>query len=589
MDFFYYIYSMLERIKLEVGESPGCYIYYNNLKEVIYVGKAKNLKKRMMSYFNKAQNLKTQKLVSEIKNFEFIITNTEQESLLLEKNLIKKYNPKYNILLKDDKSYPYIIVTDEKHPRLLKTRDRNFKATYYGPFTNLNFVNNVIDVIHKITKLRKCYKLPKEVCVYYHINQCYAPCVFTDDSSKYKTETISYLKNNMNKLKLYLEKKLPDVIEKLDFEKAIIYRDIINEIASYKKRQSVQLTLDKELFVINYYKSNDWISICVLDVSEGKLSSIHHSLVSYYEDYQESIISYLYSYFDMGINKQIVCIDENLKQLIKNNFMCELNNNKSSEYVSLSEIAYENAKSYYKNNVDNITKKYFSTQKNGYEELKTIANSNLNLVEVYDISHFQGEAQVGVKVSYVDGKKYPKLYRKYRIKTAKASDEYGSMRELLNRRISKLILNSEQIPDLIILDGGIGQVKIGMEILQEFGLNEIIRLIGLVKDDKHQTKAIINKNFDQFELNKSSQLYKYLYQMQEEVHRFAINYHKIAKNNSMFGSIFDDIEGVGKVRKKIIYDEFKSLDNMKNASFDDFKKLKIPDSVIKKIMEKLNS
>lgn len=575
-----------ERIKNEVPTSPGCYIYKNKDGKIIYIGKAKNLKKRMLSYFNRVHNVKTTKLVSEIADFTFIITTNERESLILENNLIKEHMPRYNISLKDDKTYPYIVITDEAHPRVLKVRNRKLKGTYYGPYPSNTFVNEVVQTINRATKLRKCQNIPKNSCVYYHLNQCYAPCIIKateQDIKEYKNEVSNLLSDDLSGLKNLLLQKIQEYAKILEFEKAQNLKIIYDQAKSFKDRQAVELVGGKDFDVIGVYCNSSWVSIAILNVVGGIVHNINLSLHSYVEEFDSVVISYLFEYYNGKKLYSFVCENEKLRELIANVFVAEPIVSHLKEYRNLEAMTLENAREYYRNNVDKLTKLVMDDSKSGYEELKLLANSSLKLIEMYDISHLGGDAQVGAKVAYLNGKKSTKHYRKYKIMEANKQDEYGSMREVLDRRISRMINDDEEVPDLIILDGGKGQINVCLEVLSKYGYQDEMMVIGLVKDDKHQTRAIMNKNLEQMPLNKNTKLYKFLYQIQEEVHRFAIDFHHKSKSNSMIMSKLDTIEGLGPKRRKVLIEKYETLEGIKKASTEELKQLKIPPKVIEEL------
>lgn len=581
---------MIERIKQEVPGSPGCYIYKNKDGVIIYIGKAKNLKKRMSSYFNRVHNIKTTKLVAEIDDFNYIVTTNERESLILERNLIKEHMPRYNIMLKDDKQYPYIVITKESHPRVLKVRDRKYRGTYFGPYPSASFVNEVIQIINRESQLRKCQTLPKETCVYYHLNQCYGPCIKTtpeEEIKKFRTDVANLLKNNMRGLERIVSRRMMKYAEMLDFENAQELKVVLSQIEQFKQRQAIDLEHGKTFDVIEIYKDDNWVSIAIINVVDGIVYNINTSVHSYIDDYISQVISYLYQYYDDKLPSLFLTSDPELGDTIKNIFVIEQINSHLLEYRNLETMAIDNAREYYKNNVDKLTKLIYDDSKSGYEELKLLANNSLDIIEMYDISHLGGDAQVGVKVSYKNGKKDHKAYRKYKIKEASAGDEYGSMREVLQRRFSRMINDDEQYPNLVILDGGKGQINVCMEVLKSLSITDDIAVIGLVKDDKHTTKALMNKNLETIPLKRSSKLYKFLFNIQEEVHRFAINYHHKSKENQMIVSKLDKIEGLGPKRKQLLMQEFGDINGIKNATTKQLQNLKIPKSVINKIYEEL--
>ncbi len=582
---------MLERIKQEVPDKPGCYIYYNDEGVIIYIGKAKNLKKRMSSYFNRVHNLKTTKLVSEIRDFKYIVTTNERESLILERNLIKEHMPRYNVMLKDDKSYPYIVITNEEHPRILKVRDRKYKGTYFGPYPSASFVNEVIRIINRNTKLRKCHKLPADTCVYYHLNQCYGPCIkqFSKEEIKeYKNQVSDLLKNEMRGLTNLIKHQMGVYAENLDFEQAQELKVILEQITNFKQRQAIDIDGQKTFDVVEVYKDKNWISIAIINIVDGIVHNINTSIHSYVEDYISQVVSYLFDYYQDRQMLDFVSSDQELAQVISNVLLSTNINSHLLEYRNLEKMGIDNAREYYKNNVDKLTKLIYDNTKSGYEELKLLANDDLDIIEMYDISHLGGDAQVGVKVSYKNGKKDHKMYRKYKIKEAGLGDEYGSMKEVLTRRFNQMLSDGEDYPNLVILDGGKGQINVCLEVLDNLSLKDEIAVIGLVKDDKHKTKALMNKNLEQIPLKTSSKLYKFLYDIQEEVHRFAINYHHKSKQNQMIISKLDQIQGLGPKRKQLLIQTFKDIEGIKQATDEELRKINIPKNVITSLRDTLN-
>ncbi len=582
--------NIIDKVKQQVPNSPGCYIYYDINKEVIYVGKAKNLKKRMLSYFNRANNTKTQHLVSKIKNFDYYVTNNETEALILENNLIKKYNPFYNIVLKDDKTYPYILVTKEKYPKIIKSRVRNLKAKYYGPYYSSSTVNLVVSYLNKKVPLRQCKVLPKEECIYYHIKQCSGPCIkkTSEEDIKNDVEKVDfYLRNNMKNLLKEVEKDMKNYASKMLFEEAAKCKELIDLIKGNTDTQNVQFDKDINLDFIDFYKDNSFISLCILKIQKGKLINIHRSLLPYYKDNFEEISSYLYSYYKNNKPDYFISSDDNIRSVMENLLFIKYKKIDNKKFTDLYNINKENAKEYYKKNIDKITKEYFVKKDSGYTQLQKITNDPLNKIEMIDISHIGGDAQVGAVVVYENGKKNNKLYRKYKIKDKKnLQDDYGSIKEVLTRRYKRLIVEND-LPDLLIVDGGKGQVSVAKEVLESFNLSDI-KLIGLSKDDKHKTKGIVNKNLVEKIIDRKSDLYKFLYDIQEEVHRYAIDFHRQVKVKSIFQSELDQIPGIGEKRKKLLLEHFEYVENLKKADQKDLEKLNLPKNVIKQILEHFN-
>lgn len=586
--------QIVNQIKEQVSDKPGCYMYYNRSNQIIYVGKAKNLKRRMLSYFNRVNNIKTTKLVSEIAKFETFVVNSDREALILENNLIKQHEPKYNILLKDDKRYPSILVTREAHPRILKVRDTKRKGKYYGPYPSNFFVNEIIEVLNKEIPLRKCHKLPKEECIYYHIGQCYAPCIkdVSDTTVKeYRDQVDSLLSNNLSKMKKLLTTKMMGAAENLEFERAGKYKSVIDLIEEYKQNQAIEFSRDINIDIYGIYADDSWLSVSIITVKEGRVQNVSSGITSHDGDINESLISYLFTHYlknEAPVNFIIDDSNQGLISEIESGLLMTYHNSHLTEYKSLLEMATYNSRNYFKNNVNRLTNKVLGRENNGFDTLKQVAKSDLHIVEIYDISHIGGDAQVAAKVVYQDGKKNPNLYRKYKIKEAKASDDYGSMREVLTRRLNRVVTGEESAPDLIIMDGGKGQVNVGVEVLEALGLDQKIKIFGLAKDDFHKTRAMVNKYGQEHELDRSSSLYKLLFDMQEEVHRFAIDFHRQTKTKSLFSSKLDNIPGLGVKRKRMLLEHFGTIEDIRDASVADIQKLSIPTKVAEAIITELN-
>jgi len=579
----------MEKIK-ELPKGPGCYLYLDENKKIIYIGKAKNLNKRVKSYFTGTNDLKTQKLVSEIKDLNYFITNTEKEALILENNLIKKHKPKYNILLKDDKSFPYIVLTKEKNPRILKRRDGEIKGDYFGPYTSMEFVSQLLNYINKNSKLRKCNIVPKKECIYYHLSQCCAPCIKiipNEEMKMHRDKIKNYLNEDMKNLRKELKAKMFEYSSELNFEMANDCKLLLEKIEINTVNQVVEFSNKDNFDVISTFENAGWTTLIIMNIIEGKVSNISQSIVPFTDGEGDEITSLLFSHYGNKKDIKIISNDAKINKFIENIFVGKVIRSNEKKYKKLLEIGKKNSADFYKNNIERVTKKIFQTENSGFNELKNITRSELKIIEMYDISHIGGDAQVGAKVSYLNGKKNPKQYRKYRVKKAKKADDYGSIDEVLGRRIERMLKEGEEFPDLIILDGGKGQVTIGKKVLESYGLIEEIMLIGLAKDKSHKTNSIINKDLKELKLKKSTPLYNFLYGIQEEVHRFAIDFHRKSKSNELFLSELDNIKGLGPKRKKIILDKFESIKNIKKSSIEELVELGIPLNVAKNILLKI--
>lgn len=558
---------------------PGCYLYKDKTGKIIYVGKAKDLYKRVHSYFRPVTNLKTMKLVSEINDLEYYLVNNELESLILENKLIKKHNPKYNILLKDDKTYPYIVLTKEEHPRLIKSRKKDIKGTYFGPFSSATFVNEIIDFINNQTQLRKCKSIPKKKCIYADLGLCYAPCINKNiDSKKYVEEVKDLLKNDFSKLKTKLIEARNTASDKLAFEQAQTYQTLLTQLDEFRVGQIVELNNHKDFYALDYYQTDDWISLVILEIVDGNIVNINQTLLDYFDDPYQSIISYIFQQYDIKQLHSLYCPDKELYTQLDE--LCVLTPISLTKAVKsqLEEFMHINAHEFFKNNVDKITKQFFNQKQTGFDSLNQLSDQYLEYIEMYDISHTQGTNGVGARIVYHDGKKAPKLYRKYRLKQDHHGNDLQAMEEVLTRRLSKL---DDYIPDLIIMDGGIEQIKIAKQVLAK--LNLAIKVIGLVKDHHHQTTAIINHQLKRKVLKANTPLYRFLYNMQEEVHRFAIDYHHQRQSSTMLTSILDQVPGIGPQRKRALLQKFGSIEKISQASIDELKTI-LPTPVIDNLL-----
>ena len=542
---------------------PGSYQYYNKDKEIIYVGKAKDLSKRVKSYFVGAHDAKTTKLVSEIDDLEYIITSTEEEALVLEINLIKKHMPKYNISLTDDRRYPYIVVTNEKNPKILYTRDiKKNKGKVYGPYPNANACKEVVTLLNRLYPLRKCNKIPKKECLYYHMHQCLAPCINKIDKNVYdeiKSKINSILKGNVHDEIKSLKVMMNEASSNLDFEKAIEYRNIINSLEEVSQRQKMESYIpDTDIF--NYYANDNYLSIQVFHIRDNKMIERNGYLFEKEGNVVEKYQEFVYNFYLVENNpfpKQIFISDTNDEELKSFNELLDAKVlvPKIGKNLELLELVKENAK----NKIDVLIKKqeleYQRTEKT-FKDLSNLLGIEVHKIEAFDNSNIQGASAVSAMVVYIDGKKAPKLYRKFKIKTVVGANDVASMYEVVTRRYQDINNN----PDLIIMDGGMLQVNSCLKALQD--VNRVIPVLGLVKDDNHKTNALY---FDgkEIEIEKGSYLFHMMENIQEEVHRYAISFFRSTHNKNLFSSKLDEIKGIGKVKKNQI---------LKLLSSDDFKR-----------------
>ena len=540
----------------ELPKDPGCYLMKNINGDIIYVGKAKNLSNRVKSYFTGSHNAKTTRLVADIVDFEFIITSTEKEAFILEMNLIKKHRPKYNIMLMDDKRYPYIAISNEKHPKIYYTRDLHKKAKYFGPYPNAKAAKEVCDMLNKMYPLRKCEKLPKKECLYYHLGQCIAPCIKNIDVSQYKEITAkiaSFLRGNVKDEIKRLSVLMKEASERMEYELALEYHNIITSLEAISEKQKMETNItDTDVF--NYDTKDCYINIQVFHLRDSKILERKGFVFELLEDAEEMFISFIRSFYLLENNpipKEIVI--PNVENIDLDNVDEDITKHivipKMGRKKELLDLVKVNIEKELENLILKESKKYERTTGAQIELGKILGIENLRVIEAFDNSNIQGFSSVSAMVSYVDGVKNPKGYRKYKVKTITGSDDVNTFKEIITRRYKRLLDENSPMPDLIIMDGGINQVNAALISLEAIGVK--IKVVGLVKDDNHKTRGLIY-NDQIIELEKRSPVFLFLESIQDEVHRFAISFHKDVHSKNMFASELDAIKGIGKVRKSEI-------------------------------------
>lgn len=584
--------SIREHIKAKlslVPLKPGCYQMYNKDGIIIYVGKAKILKNRLSSYFTGSHDAKTTQMVSEVVNFEYIITRSETEAFLLEINLIKEYRPHYNIMLMDDKTYPYICLTNETNPRLIVTRDasklnRKNNNKLFGPYPNVKACRDTVEVLNKVYPFRKCNNIPKKHCLYYDMGQCLGPCEREVKKSEYVTYITSvtkFLNGNNDVLLDLLNQKMEEASNSLEFEKAIEYRDIINNASAIMEKQTMTLNDGVTRDIFGYYVKGESICVQVLHMRNGHIIERSGEVFDLIDSVDEVLVSYIYAFYDRKSNllpqEILVPYLEDVK-IISELLGIKVNIPVKGIKKKLVNLVCENAK----NNLDNLEKmriiKLSKTKEPLYVLSDMLKINYPKVIELFDNSNIQGASPISAMVTYIDGKPSYKDYRKYKIKTVVGADDYHTMQEVLTRRYTRVIKDGLRKPNLVIVDGGIPQVKAALEIFKKLSISDI-DLIGLEKDDRHRTRAIVTCDLKEIEIDKHSNLFLLLEAMQDEVHRFAITFFKQTHTKDTFKSSLDEIKGIGKRRKMTLLANFSSLDEIKNASIDKLKALGFPEKV----------
>ena len=571
---------MIDELLSTTPHKPGCYLMKDKNGCVIYVGKSKNLKNRLSSYFKQSHTGKTKMLVRDIVTFEYILTNSEVESLLLELNLIKRHTPKYNILYKDDKTYPYIELTNDRIPRLLIVRNPNMKRggnrKLFGPYPNVSAAKKVVEILNRLYPLRKCKNMGKKECLYYHIGECLGYCVNSVDSDevcKMKEEIISFFNGNSEIVISKLEKKMYDSSDKLQFEKALEYKEILDYIKITLEKQKVELDDNYDRDVIGYYEKDNYLSMNILFIRGGKLLDKKSDIFPMIDTLEEEVNSYISNFYDKHSTKvKEVLVPEIVNSLVlKDTFNLNFFVPIKATKKKILDLAMENAMNYYNEQIT-MLKKDDEKLNNALVELSSLLGiEKSNHIEIFDNSNIFGSFNVSGMVVFIDGKKNTNLYRKFKITNDK-NDDYGTMREVIYRRYFRVLRDNLERPDLIIVDGGEGQVNIAREVIQELGMN--IPVAGLKKDDKHSTNVLVGRYpLQEIEVKKDSYLFLLLTRMQDEVHRYTISYHKDIRSKGAISSILDNIDGIGEVRKKNILKKYKTITKMKEASIDELSEL----------------
>lgn len=562
---------------------PGCYLMKDRQGTIIYVGKAKILKNRVRSYFTGTHDAKTQRLVGEIEDFEYIVTGSNIEALILELNMIKQYDPKYNIMLKDDKTYPYLKITAERHPKLIVTRQlKKDKGKYFGPYPNATAAHETKKLLDRLYPYRKCHQLPDRVCLYYHLGQCLAPCVneVSEDTYKEMVDDISkFLNGGYKTVKNDLTEKMSAAAENLEFERAKEFRDQISNIEAVMEKQTMMMNDFTDRDVFGYAVEKGWMCVQVFFVRQGKLIERDVSIFPLYQEPEEEMLTFIGQFYGKsghftpkeillpeGVDREIV------QQLLEVNVFIPQRGKKKD----LVKLAIKNAQI-------SLSEKFQLIER---QEQRTIGacvdlGEAMNIaaplrIEAFDNSHTGGVDPVSAMVSFIDGRPNRKDYRKYKTKTAAAHDDYGAMREVIRRRYVRVLRDNLPLPDLIIVDGGKGQMEIAREVIEdELGLS--IPIAGLAKDEKHQTAQLLYGNpIEIVPLKRTSEAFYLLQRIQDEVHRFVITFHRQRRDSSSLTSALDGLPGVGPKRKKLLLKHFGSMKKIREASVNELNEAGLP-------------
>ena len=583
--------------KLELlPDNPGCYIHKDKNGTIIYVGKAKNLKNRVRSYFHGSHDNKTELLVSEIEDFEYIVTGSNTEALLLEINLIQENMPKFNIRLKDDKSYPFIKITvNEKYPRLLITRQiKKDGGLYFGPYPDSGAATEIKRLLDRIFPFKKCTNPANKVCFYYHLGQCKAHTICHVDHQYFvdmAQDVKNFLNGKDNKIINELKEKMQKASDIMEFERAAEYRDLLQAISTLRTKQRVmsQDMMDRDIF--GYAVDKGWICVQVFFVRQGKLIQRDVNMFPYYNDPEEDFLTYVGQFYRNNkhfLPKEIFIPQDIDGDLVKAVVDSKIVKPQRGEKKQLVNLATKNARVSLQQKFDLLEKDIKKTH-GAIENLGEILNIPKPVrIEAFDNSNIQGTSPVAAMIVFVNGKPSKKDYRKFKIKTVVGPDDYASMREVIYRRYSRILKDGLVPPDLIVIDGGQGQVNVARDVIEnKLGLD--IPIAGLQKNDKHQTHELLFGNpLDVIELARNSEEFFLLQRVQDEVHRFAITFHRQTRSKNSFSSKLDGISGLGSKRKQLLMKHFKSLPNIKKASVDDIVNCGVPRNVAENISYILN-
>lgn len=560
---------------------PGCYLMKDKNGKIIYVGKAIKLNNRVRSYFRGAHDYKTTKLVANIDDFEYIVCGSEKEALLMEINLIKEHSPQYNIMFMDDKSYPYIKLSKTKAPLLSVVRNnKDKKAYYYGPFPNSGAAWDTKNLLNKLYPIRKCKNIPKKACLYYHLGQCLGPCIHDIDEEVYEkmaSEIRKFLRGDTKQILKELNEEMMKASDDLNFEKAQEVHELIKSIEHTTASQNVMFKDKKDRDVFGYYFDKGYICIQGFFLRSGKIIERALSIAPIVEEVEEAFISYILQYYEHNPLPQEVLLPQGLAIDLSEFLDCEVHVPVRGEKKKLVDMVFDNAKNAHINKFE-LVKRKDDEKEEAMKQLSSLLGKEIHTIEIYDNSHISGKFNVSGMVVFEDGLPNKKEYRLYKLQGYRS--DLDSMKEVVYRRYLRLLKEKKKQNDLLLVDGGYLQIQAAKEILDALEID--ITLAGLVKDDRHRTSNLMDVEGNIIDIKKDSPLFFLLTQMQDEVHRFAITYHKNLRKKAQTKSILDEVEGLGDVRKKKIWNHFKSLKNLKEASVSDIAEV-VPQQVAENI------
>lgn len=569
---------------------PGCYLMKNKDNQIIYVGKAKNLHRRVNSYFNKMQTGKTKALVDNICDFDYITTNSEMESLILEINLIKKYNPKYNILLKDDKTYPFIALTNEKYPLLKIVRSKHRKKTkdkLFGPFPNVVSARKTVEILNRLYPLRKCNTLKKDVCLYYHINECLGYCKYPVEQAKIDnmTKEISNILNgDYRTLTKKLEEEMTMASESLNYEKALEIKNTIADIKKTISKQIIVSNLKYNFDVFGFSEKDHLLTIETLFIRDGVVIGKQHQIITDYVDVYDTYVRYIIDFYEtFPLPKQIVINPTEDKEILEEYLKVPVITPVKGDIKKILNMSNQNAEVILNEKIELIKKDESEKEKAISSLQELLGIPSVNRIELFDNSHLFGTYYVGGMVVFENFTPKRNEYRKFKISTD-VKDDLSAMKEVIYRRYYRVLLENLPKPDLIIVDGGELQINAVKEVLSS--LNLAIPLMGLKKDEHHHTNVIVTETLEEKPLPKDNKLFLYLTKMQDEVHRYAITYHRSIKSKGSMASILENISGIGEKRRKQLLKKYGSVNKIKEASIEELAKI-IPKEVAQELKEYL--